>query len=127
MKDSDLFGPEEPCAIAARVEAINPADLTRQINTIQMKLLDLAQDKTETLAAARPLDLEAIQPSIHRIGTNQVAHAPTRSQFCDASRLASTGSRRRPKNHPVQVRCIWRHFLLLCTFGSSLMTCPRAA
>ncbi|MCI4673435.1 hypothetical protein [Candidatus Mycolicibacterium alkanivorans] len=42
-------------------------DLTRQITAIQMQLLDLAKAKTETLAAARHLDLEALQPSINRL------------------------------------------------------------
>ena len=56
---------------------INPADLTRQINTIQMLLLDLA--KAKTLAAARHIDLEALQPSINRIGQGEVVQAPTRS------------------------------------------------
>lgn len=45
--------------MAARIQGINPADLTRQINTIQMRLLDLAKTKTEALAAARHIDLEA--------------------------------------------------------------------
>ncbi|BBX96832.1 hypothetical protein [Mycobacterium lacus] len=45
--------------MAARIEGINPADLTRQINTIQMQLLDLAKTKTEALSAARRLDLQA--------------------------------------------------------------------
>ncbi|WP_232526907.1 MULTISPECIES: hypothetical protein [Mycobacterium] len=53
--------------MAARIEGINPADLTRQINTIQMQLLDLAKAKTEALAAARHLDLQALQPSINRL------------------------------------------------------------
>jgi transposase InsO family protein len=51
----------------ARIEGINPADLTRQINTIQMQLLDLAKAKTETLAAARHIDLQALEPSINRL------------------------------------------------------------
>lgn len=46
--------------VTARIERINPADLTRQINTIQMQLLDLAKAKTEALAAARHIDLEAL-------------------------------------------------------------------
>ncbi|WP_345601982.1 hypothetical protein [Tomitella cavernea] len=41
--------------------------MTRQINAIQMQLLDLARDKTEALAAARHMDLEALQPSINRL------------------------------------------------------------
>jgi hypothetical protein len=53
--------------VAARVDGINPADLTRQINAIQMQLLDLAKTKTEALATARHLDLEALQPSINRL------------------------------------------------------------
>ena len=53
--------------VAARIEGINPADLTRQINTIQMQLLDLAKAKTEALAAARHVDLAALQPSINRL------------------------------------------------------------
>ena len=54
-------------AVAARIDGINPADLTRQINAIQMQLLALANDKTEALAAARHIDLEALQPSINRL------------------------------------------------------------
>ncbi len=53
--------------VAARIEGINPAELTRQINAIQMQLLDLAKTKTEALATARHLDLEALQPSINRL------------------------------------------------------------
>lgn len=55
--------------VAARIEGVNPADLTRQINAIQMQLIDLAQAKTEALAAARRVDLEALQPSINRLAT----------------------------------------------------------
>ncbi|GAB7145911.1 hypothetical protein LRC484719_45160 [Mycobacterium riyadhense] len=53
--------------MAARIEGINPADPTRQINAIQRQLLDLAKTKTEALAAARHVDLEALQPSINRL------------------------------------------------------------
>lgn len=53
--------------MAARIDGINPADLTRQINAIQMQLLDLAQAKTEALAGARHVDLEALQASINRL------------------------------------------------------------
>ncbi|MDP4015300.1 MAG: hypothetical protein U0990_01140 [Candidatus Nanopelagicales bacterium] len=45
----------------------NPADLTRQINTIQTRLLDLAKAKTEALAAARHIAQEAPQSSINRL------------------------------------------------------------
>jgi len=41
--------------------------LTRQINAIQMQLLDLAKTTTEALAAAHRMDLQALQPSINRL------------------------------------------------------------
>ena len=63
----DVVDVKQLSAVAARVEGINPADLTRQINTIQMQLLDLAKAKTEALATARHIDLETLQPSINRL------------------------------------------------------------
>ena len=67
LKTSGTLDTQQLSNIAARIEGINPADLTRQINTIQMQLLDLAKTKTEALAAARHIDLEALQPSINRL------------------------------------------------------------
>jgi hypothetical protein len=67
LQTSDVIDAEHLSREAARIEGINPADLTRQINAIQMQLLDLAKAKTETLAAARHIDLEALQPSINRL------------------------------------------------------------
>lgn len=67
VKDSNILDPEHLSEIEKRIEGINPADLTRRINAIQMKLLDLAQAKTEALAAARHVDLQALQPSINRL------------------------------------------------------------
>lgn len=67
VQDSDVLDAQQLSAVAARVEGINPADLTRQIIAIQMALLDLAKAKTEALAAARHIDLEALQPSINRL------------------------------------------------------------
>ncbi|MGI8947434.1 MAG: hypothetical protein ACR2FV_05550, partial [Ornithinimicrobium sp.] len=52
---------------ARRVEGINPADLTRQITVLQMKLMDLAQAKTQALTAARGLDMKSLNPSINRL------------------------------------------------------------
>jgi hypothetical protein len=68
-----------PSTCSARVEGINPADLTRQINAIQMQLLDLAQAKTQALAAARHVDLAALQPSIDRLAKAEQSRPPTRS------------------------------------------------
>jgi hypothetical protein len=67
LQTSGILDAQQLSNVAARIEGINPADLTRQINTIQMQLLDLAKTKTETLAAARHIDLEALQPSINRL------------------------------------------------------------
>ncbi len=67
VMESGILDPEQQAVVAARIEGINPADLTREINALQMQLLDLAQAKTEALAAARPLDLEALRASINRL------------------------------------------------------------
>lgn len=69
MQASGVPGAEHLSMVAARIEGINPADLTRQINTIQMHCLDLAKAKTEAPAATRHIDLQALQPSINRLAT----------------------------------------------------------
>jgi hypothetical protein len=69
LQASGVLDTQQLSNVAARIEGINPADLTRQINAIQMQLLDLAKTKTEVLAAARHIDLEALQPSINRLAT----------------------------------------------------------
>lgn len=67
LQVSGVLDSQKLSNVAARIEGINPADLTRQINAIQMQLLDLAKAKTEALAVARHVDLEALQPSISRL------------------------------------------------------------
>ena len=67
LQASGVLDTQHLSTVAARIEGINPADLTRQINAVQLQLLDLAQAKTEALAAARHIDLEALQPSINRL------------------------------------------------------------
>lgn len=67
VQASGVLDAQQLSVIAARIAGINPADLTRQITAIQMQLLDLAKTKTEALAAARHIDLEALQPSIDRL------------------------------------------------------------
>ena len=67
LQVSGVLDTQKLSVVAARVEGINPADLTRQINAIQMQLLDQAKTKTEALAAARHVDLAALQPSINRL------------------------------------------------------------
>jgi hypothetical protein len=62
----------------ARVQGVNPADLTRQINQIQTQLTTTARAKTEALTAAKPLDLKALQPSINRL--TPTTRKPSRAQ-----------------------------------------------
>jgi len=67
LQASGFLDAQQLATVAARIEGINSADLTRQITAIQMQLLDLAKGKTEAPAAARHLDLQALQPSINRL------------------------------------------------------------
>jgi predicted DNA-binding transcriptional regulator AlpA len=67
LQASGVLDTQQLSTVAARIEGINPADLTRQINAIQMQLLDMAKTKTEALAAAHRMDLQALQPSINRL------------------------------------------------------------
>lgn len=69
VQEAGVLDTQQLSDAAARVDGVNPADLTRQINAIQMRLLDLAKTKTEALAAARHVDLQALQPSIDRLTT----------------------------------------------------------
>lgn len=71
LQASGVLDAQHLSVVAARIDGINPADLTRQINAIQMQLLDLAKTKTETLAAARHVDLRALQPSINRLANTK--------------------------------------------------------
>lgn len=68
---SGLLTSEQSAVVAARVAGINPADLTRQINQIQLRLIELAKGKTEALATSRGLDLESLEPSIRRLQTTK--------------------------------------------------------
>ncbi|XPP26583.1 MAG: integrase catalytic domain-containing protein [Leucobacter sp.] len=67
---SGLLSDEQAAAAQARVAGMNPADLTRQINKIQLRLIELSQTKTEALAASRGLDMASLEPSIRRLTTS---------------------------------------------------------
>jgi Integrase core domain len=67
LQASGVLDTQQLSLVAARIDRINPADLTRRINAIQMQLLDLAKTQTEALAAAHHVDLTALQPSINRL------------------------------------------------------------
>lgn len=69
--DSGLLTDDRVKAIGARVDGVNPADLTRQINQIQMQLIELSKSKTEAMAASRHLDMASLKPSMNRLQTNK--------------------------------------------------------
>lgn len=68
---SGLLTDEETTAAQARVAGVNPADLTRRINQIQLRLIELSQDKTQALGTARGLDMASLEPSIRRLQTTK--------------------------------------------------------
>src|SRR5699024_4300410 len=56
LQEFGVLADGQLAAIATRIEEVNPADLIRQITASQTRLFDLAQAKTEALAATRHLD-----------------------------------------------------------------------
>ncbi|MEV7648714.1 transposase family protein [Arthrobacter sp. NPDC089319] len=69
--DSGLLNIEHRLAILGRIEGVNPADLTRRINQIQLRLIELSQGKTEAMTASRHLDMASLDPSIRRLQTTE--------------------------------------------------------
>jgi len=67
VRDADILTGDQISHVATRIEGVNPADLTRQINQIQTHLTTTARAKTEALTAAKTLNLESLQPSINRL------------------------------------------------------------
>jgi hypothetical protein len=69
VQNTGIFNTEQMTAISARIEGINPADITRKINHIQQQLTELAKAKTQAMSAARHLDTATLEPSIRRLQT----------------------------------------------------------
>jgi hypothetical protein len=69
--DSGVLNTEQAHAVQARVVGVNPADLTRQINQIQLRLIELSQGKTEAMTTSRHLDMASLEPSIRRLQTTK--------------------------------------------------------
>ncbi|MFT4158257.1 MAG: hypothetical protein QM630_10100, partial [Microbacterium sp.] len=69
--DTGILTEEQTQAVATRIAGINPADLTRQINQIQLRLTTLSQGKTKAMATSRGLDMASLEPSIHRLQTTK--------------------------------------------------------
>lgn len=71
VRESGLLTDEQARVVQARIDGVNPADLTRRINQIQLRLTELSQAKTEAMAASRHLDMASLEPSIHRLQTTK--------------------------------------------------------
>lgn len=69
--ESGLLDDEQTQAGHARIAGVNPANLTRQINAIQLRLIELSRDKTNAMTTGRHLDMAALEPSIRRLQTTQ--------------------------------------------------------
>lgn len=71
VQQSGLLTAEQARTVQARVAGVNPADLTRRINQIQLQLIELSRDKTEAMTASRHLDMASLEPSIRRLQTTK--------------------------------------------------------
>lgn len=71
VQESGLLTAEQITTVQARIAGVNPADLTRRINQIQLQLIELARDKTDAMAASRHLDMTSLEPSIRRLQTTK--------------------------------------------------------
>lgn len=69
--ESGLLSDEQSATIQARNAGVNPADLTRRINHIQLRLIEHSRGKNEALATARGLDMASLEPSIRRLQTTK--------------------------------------------------------
>ncbi|UJH70896.1 transposase [Ornithinimicrobium sp. INDO-MA30-4] len=66
-----LLAARQTRTVQARIAGINPADLTRRINQIQLRLIEVSRGKTKAMAANRHLDMTPLEPSIRRLQTTQ--------------------------------------------------------
>jgi len=71
VQDSGVLTDEQTRTVQARIDGVNPADLTRRINQIQLRLTDISRDKTEAMTASRHLDMAPLEPSIRRLQTTK--------------------------------------------------------
>jgi hypothetical protein len=71
VRASGLLTDEHADAFQARIAGMNPADLTRRINQIQLKLIELSKAKTEAMITSRHLDMTSLEASIRRLQTTQ--------------------------------------------------------
>lgn len=76
VKESGLLTHSQIKTIEDQVTSLNPADLTRQINTIQTALTALARDKTDAMTTRRHLNMASLEPSIRRLQTTKQTASP---------------------------------------------------
>jgi hypothetical protein len=78
VRDTGILTENQIVDVSKRIEGVNPADLTRQINQIQTRLTNTARAATEALSTAKTFDLESLQPSINRLAPAK--RKPSRAQ-----------------------------------------------
>jgi predicted DNA-binding transcriptional regulator AlpA len=71
VQESGLLTAEQVRAAHARIAGVNPADLTRRINQIQLQLTELSRDKTEAMTTSRHLNMASLEASIRRLQTTK--------------------------------------------------------
>ena len=67
VQESGLLTAEQLRVAHARIAGVNPADLTRRINQIQLRLTELSRDKTEAMTTSRYLNIASLEASIRRL------------------------------------------------------------
>ena len=71
VQESGLLTAEQVRAAHERIAGVNPADLTRRINQIQLQLTELSRDKTEAMTTSRHLNMASLETSIRRLQTTK--------------------------------------------------------
>ena len=71
VQESGLLTAEQVRAAHARIAGVNPADLTRRINQIQLQLTELSRNKTEAMTTSRHLNMASLEASIRRLQTTK--------------------------------------------------------
>lgn len=71
VRGSGVLTDEQANLVQARIAGVNPADLTRRINQIQLRLTELSQAKTEAMITSRHLDMASLETSIRRLQTTK--------------------------------------------------------
>jgi len=67
VQEAGILSPSESAHVQSRIEGVNPADLTRQINRLQIRLIELSQGKTEALSKTHQLNMTSLEASINRL------------------------------------------------------------